>query len=262
MKKRLLLITITLSISNLAAICSWNSLTVFPIGMSIKQNTIFVLDGYAASQIIIKGLNDKFPIYLLGKNHKVKLNIKETLVGQFELTQALLVPETDLIVGMEYTLIIDNLPENELLVRWNSELNKSGPIVYKVTEGKDSIKPIFKTIPKEIKKTYHNDGCGPTILVTFDCNVIDSSEYLIKTTVKCIETRKKTTYYIASNKGEMEIGHGMCYGPFHFEDGDNYEVKFSLMDASGNLTIWSGYSIEFTKPIDKNAKEEEKGEEY
>ena len=262
MKKLLLLITITLSISRLGAICSMNSLTVFPVGMSIKQNTIFVIDGYAESQKIIKGLNDKFPIYLLGKNHKVKLNIKETLVGQFELTQALLVPETDLIVGMEYTLIIDNLPENELLVRWNSELNKSGPIVYKVTEGKDSIKPIFETKPKEIKKTYYNISCGPTIFVTFDCNVIDSSEYLIKTTVKCIETRKKTTYYIASYNGEMEIGHGMCSGAFHFEDGDNYEVEFSLMDASGNLTVWSGYRIQFTKPIEKNTKEEEKEEEY
>jgi len=82
-------------------------------------------------------------------------------VGQFRLTQALLVPATNLIVGMEYTLVIENFPENESLYRWNRELNKSEPIVYKVIEGKDSIKPTFKTKPKEIKKTYDNWGCGP-----------------------------------------------------------------------------------------------------
>ena len=41
----------------------------------------------------------------------------------------------------------------------------------------------------------------------------------------------------------------MCSGAFDFEENsNNYEVEFSFMDASGNLTSWTGERIKFTKP--------------
>jgi hypothetical protein len=47
----------------------------------------------------------------------VKLKVKEITVGEFELNQAILVPEDKLVVGMDYRLFIDNLPEYILPLR-------------------------------------------------------------------------------------------------------------------------------------------------
>ena len=44
------------------------------------------------------------------------------------------------------------------------------------------------------------------------------------------------------------VGHARCSGAFNFENGNNFEVEFSFMDASGNSTVWTGQRIKFTKP--------------
>lgn len=258
MKTILILIITIFSVLNLNAKCAWNGLFVFPSGKTIKQNSIIVIDGYAASQDVVKGLNKKFPVYLVNGKHKIKLKIKEVLVGQFRLTQAVLVPETNLTVGLEYTLVIDNLPNDESLDRWNSELKKSEPIVYAVVQGLDNTKPAFSATPKEIKKSLIYYGCGPSIHVVFDCNVTDSSEYLIKATVKSLKSGNETSYYVEPVKGNLNIGHGMCSGAFNFDEGDDYEIEFSIMDESGNMTAWTGDRIKFTKPTYKNSNNDDK----
>ncbi len=50
----------------------------------------------------------------------------------------------------------------------------------------------------------------------------------------------------------------MCSGAFDFEEGDNYEIEFSIIDASGNLTAWTGDRIKFTKPTDTNTDNDDK----
>ncbi len=42
--------------------CAGTGLWIFPSGQTIKQNSIFVLDGYAESQNVILGLNKKHNI--------------------------------------------------------------------------------------------------------------------------------------------------------------------------------------------------------
>lgn len=242
----------TLSIANLSAMCAWNGLSAFPSGKMISQNSIIVIEGYAASQEIVQELNKKYPVYLVSEKHKIKLTVKEILIGQFSLTQAVLIPETTLTIGLNYTLLIEELPEGESLDRWNSELEKREPVVYTVGLELDNKKPIFETCPKEIKKSLIHLGCGPSIHVVFDCNVIDSSEYLVKATVKNLKTGKENSYYLEPNQGTLKIGHGMCSGAFIFDEGDDYEIEFSIMDASGNFTAWTGDRIKFTKPTDTN----------
>lgn len=258
MKTILIIFISALSIANLNAKCAWNGLSAFPSGKTIRQNSIIVIDGYGASQDVIQGLNKKFPVYLVNGKHKIKLTVKEILIGQFRLTQAVLIPETNLTFGLEYTLVIDKLPEDESLDRWNSELKKSEPIVYTAVEGLDNIKPVFSATPKEIKKSLIYYGCGPSIHVAFDCNVLDSSEYLIKATVKSLKSGKETSYYVEPDKGIVNIGHGMCSGAFNFDEGEDYEIEFSIMDASGNFTAWIGDRIKFTKPTDKNTDNDDK----
>ena len=229
--------------------CRGNGLTAFPEERSIKQNSIFMLEGYGQSQKIISGLNTTHQIYLQSGNKKIKLLVREIYKGQFHLTQAILFPETPLEAGLEYSMRIDSLPRYEQLNRYNSETNLSEAITYKVLSEVDIVKPFVLSQPKEIGKRLIHYGCGPEIYVNFDFSVQDSSEVLIKTTVKNIQTGKETTYYIIPYMSKIRVGHGMCDGAFTFDQGINYEVEFSFMDASSNSTTWTGKRIAFTKPV-------------
>ena len=59
------------------AICAENGLRIFPSGATIKQNSIFVIDGYAQSQKVILGLNKAYPVYLKSGKQKIKLIITQ-----------------------------------------------------------------------------------------------------------------------------------------------------------------------------------------
>lgn len=229
--------------------CAATGLWVFPSGQTIKQNSIFVLDGYAESQHVILGLNKKHNIYLKCGNKKIKLLVTEICVGQFYLTQAVLKPETELEAGFEYTMYIDSLPEYESFNKYNRTAQKYEPVTFKVVAEKDNEKPQLSAKPKELKKTLVHYGCGPSIHVVFSNRAKDNSDIIVKTTVKDLKTGKETTYYIEPDSDKIKVGHGMCSGAFDFEENsNNYEVEFSFMDASGNLTTWTGERIKFTKP--------------
>lgn len=229
--------------------CAGTGLWVFPSGPTIKKNSIFILDGYAESQNVILGLNKKHNIYLKSGNKKIKLLVTEICVGHFYLTQAVLKPETELEVGLVYTMYIDNLPEYESFNLYNKTTQKYEPVTYKVVAEKDIEKPQLTTRPKELKKTLVHYGCGPSIHVVFSNPVKDNSDIIVKTTVKDLKTGEETTYYIEPDGDIIKVGHGMCSGAFKFDDkSDNYEVEFSFMDASGNLTAWTGERIKFSKP--------------
>ena len=232
--------------------CAGTALWVFPSSQTIKQNTIFILDGYAESQNVILGLNKKHDIYLKSGNKKVKLIVTGIYTGQFYLTQALLKPETELVAGVEYTMFIDSLPEYDRFTRYNDKTKLYEPIKYKVVAGIDNDKPLLTSVPKEIDKSYIRFGCGPAMSVDFDFPVTDSSEVTIKTTVKNIKSRIETTYFIMPRNNQIIVGHGMCSGAFTFDESNDYEVEFSFMDSSGNQTSWVGDRIKFTKPTDKN----------
>jgi len=258
MKQLLIIIIGLFSTATVYADCAGTGLWVFPSGPTVKQNSIFVLDGYAESQNVILGLNKKHNIYLKSGNKKIKLLVTEICVGQFYLTQAVLKPETELEAGLEYTMYIDSLPEYESFNKYNNTTHKYEPVSYKVVSEKDNEKPQLTTRPKELKMTLVHYGCGPSIHVVFSNPAKDNSAIIVKTTVKNINTGKETTYYIQPDGDKIKIGHGMCSGAFDFEDdSNNYDVEFSFMDASGNLTAWTGERIRFSKPTKETKYDDE-----
>ena len=231
--------------------CAGEGLWIFPSGQTIKQNSMFVLTGYAESQHVILGLNKKHAIYLKSGNKKIKLLVTEVCVGQFYVTQAVLKPETALETGLVYTMYIDNLPEYERFEKYNRATKEYEPVRYTVVGGMDQEKPTLSDQPKELKKTLVYYGCGPSIHVVFSNPAIDSSDVMVKTTVKNSKTGEETTFYIEPEGNNIKVGHGMCSGAFVFDDSKHYEVEFSFMDASGNLTAWTGDRIKFTKPTER-----------
>lgn len=249
LRKNLLTIVIGLFWTvSVYADCGGTGLWVFPSGQTIKQNSIFVLNGYAESQNVILGLNKNHNIYLKSGNKKIKLLVTEICLGQFHLTQAVLKPETELEAGLEYTMCIDNLPEYEEFNNYNRTTHKNEPVTYKVLAEKDHEKPELSAKPKELNKTLVHYGCGPSIHVVFSNPAKDNSDIIVKTTIKDLNTGKETTYYIEPDGDKIKVGHGMCSGAFNFKDNTNYEIEFSFMDSSGNLTAWAGERIKFTKP--------------
>jgi hypothetical protein len=238
MKQIIYLIVFLIFSQNVLADCAGTGISFWPTGNEIKQNSIIMIDGYAESQHIINGLNKKHAIYLKSGKHRVQLNVLEIHKGQYWTTQAILKPSETLNSGQEYELFIDSLPEYETPLRkWNTATEKYEKVKWKVVNGKDIVEPSFISVPKESSKVLEYYGCGPENYVVFKHKVNDESEYLIKTEVTNLTTNTKSAYYLVSNNDEVYIGHGMCSGAFKLINGQEYEVVFEIIDASGNRSL-------------------------
>jgi len=251
MKTGLIILFALFLTSSAFADCEDTGIRVFPEGETLGQNSIIVLEGYAESQKIILGLNKKYPVYFKSGEKKVNLMVKEICIGQYYLTQALLTPETKLESGLEYTLCIDSLPNQEAFTRYNYKSNKLEFIKYKVVDRSDTDNPILLSKPKVLKKILEFYGCGDVDFVVFDFHVKDSSDLIIKTIVKNLASGKESAYYLEPRNNQIYVGHDMCSGAFVFDNSSKYEVEFSILDTSGNLTLWTGERIKFTKPTNK-----------
>ncbi len=249
MKKALQILILLLTTVDGFSKCSSDGLYFWPAGQTINENSIFVIDGYATSQTIISGLGTSYKVYLKSAGQIVNLKVQETLVGQFNLTQAILRPENNLTVGVTYELVIESLTayDNEAY-RYNSSTRQIEKIKWTVTAGQDTVAPAWTTSPKFKNDSYQMYGCGPAVNAFFTFSATDNSEILIKTIVKNISTGLETTYYLKPDSNSITVGHGMCSGAFTFYNSDDFEVEFSLFDASGNITNWTGNRIKFKRP--------------
>jgi len=185
---------------------------------------------------VLQGLNTKYPVYLLSdKGEKVPLIVKEYNEGQFYLAQALLKPGKALEMGESYTLQVDSLPQYETLERYNSSLGEYEKVRFTVSKTADMEKPELRSVPVFAKEEYGMMGCGPLHYMHFSMKVQDRSLLLVKATVKEPGSGTSVTYYVLSDGTKLALGHGMCSGAFTFQQGKDYDVRFSFMDISGNM---------------------------
>jgi hypothetical protein len=182
MRKTLILIVFLLISFKSIADCANSGFDFWPEG-NLNPNSLIIINGYGESQEVIRLLNDKYPIYLKAGKNKVQLEIKEILVGGFNIIQAVLKPEKELIVGQEYHIYIDNLPKNiKSTIEWENKLQGiKGTEIYSwaINPGNDIEKPIWIKKPTLIKKTLVKYGCGPATFVHFNFAVMDKSVTLI-----------------------------------------------------------------------------------
>ncbi len=242
MKKLLLLIFISIFSFSLFGKCGSSGIWVFPNGDEISKKSIIMIEGYATSQELIKNLKEGNQVYLKSKNHTVKLKVEGVYEGNFNLTQAILVPEEDLIVGDEYSLQMDT---KKLIIPIHKVGKYGKPVSWKVKSEIDNEKPNWSSgiRPKLINTSYTRYGCGPAIYAHFNVKINDQSETLVKTEVMNLETKNSTTYYLISKDGKLDVGHGMCSGAFAFRKNGGYKVRFDLMDISGNsFGRWSEWT--------------------
>lgn len=248
MKQLLTTLMLFLLAFEIHADCAMNGLSIYPSGKIINQNSIFILTGYGGSKDVIIGLNKKYATYLKCGNTKVKLNVLETNVGQFQLTQAVLKPESELVAGLEYQFVIDSLPIYEGLGDYDRTTNNYLPLLFKVSKVRDLEKPKILSQPRLLRKTYVPFGCGPAVYAVFNKSVTDKSGVIVKTKLKNLSTGTETIFYISPYGNEILVGHDMCSGGFYLGYSNHFEVEFSFMDSSGNTTSWTRKKIKFSSP--------------
>lgn len=231
----------TLYVENSFADCSSSGFSVFPRTNSISTNPIFIIEGYVISESVVRNLNNGNAIYLTSGNDTIPLTVIKTLKSQFHLTQAILKPISNLILGKSYKLNIDNLDEYE-----KRDFDRDS-IAWIVNDVLDVQKPIWSKFPSYKSKQMVFFGCGPEVYVNFCACISDNSPVVVYAKVKKLNTQSFSDYYLNPDSCTIQLGHGMCSGEFDFEEGQEYEVTFSLMDASGNISD-ELQSIKFISP--------------
>ncbi len=230
---------------NSFAMCSSSGISVFPRTQTIFSNPIFIIEGYSSSQSVIRHLNNGNAIYLTSGDDTIPLTVLKTLVGQFDLTQAILKPSSNLITGKHYKLNIDSLDEYE-----KADFERDN-ISWTVSDIADNQKPIWNNPPSYNSKRMIFYGCGPAVFVNFCASISDNSPVVVYAKVKNLKTNSSSDYYLFPDSCSFQLGHGMCSGEFDFEEGQEYEATFSLMDASGNISPET-QPIKFISPTEKD----------
>jgi hypothetical protein len=244
MKKHILAILIFFLTSRAFAECTSWGINVWPRTNEISLNSLIIVEGYFSSQKVIRGLNKKHKIYLKSDTTKISLEVIRIYEGQYSLTQALLRPTSKLISNTIYTLHIDSLEQYEKEDFYRESYKWS------VTDKIDNETPTWRRIPKYLKKQKIHYGCGPAKFVDFCVCYQDNSPIVIFTKLTEIKTGKIFEYFVKPDTTLLRIGHGMCSGEFDFEDGEEYKISFSLMDASGNRNDTLIKEIQFISPSD------------
>lgn len=233
------------------AMCMYSKIDVWPRTNEISLNSLLIVEGYGGSQTIVRELNKKYNIYLKSETSRIPLEVIKRYEGQFKLTQIVLRPTRDLIAGTTYTLHIDSLDKFEKDDFYGSNFK------WTVSDKFDHEAPEWRRKPNNFGKEKAHYGCGPASFVNFCVCYQDNSPVKIYSKLTNLRTGKTFEYLVSPVSNTLRIGYGMCSGEFYFEDGEKYEVSFSLMDASGNKTDSLTKGIQFISPTDNDTITEE-----
>jgi len=247
MKHLSLFILTVFTTVTVAAKCAGSGIYLLSKNSTLNKNGLIILEFYAGSRSIIQDLNKKYPIYLQSSNGKITLMPVEILKGEMQVTQVILKASAELAENAVYILHIDNLSKYERLQHYNERSQRWEPITFKISSSADTEAPVLKGQPAEQKKTMVGYGCGPARWVYFTLAGQDKSELFVKASVRNKTTGLTTNYILLLENGIAKVGHGMCSGAFHFDDGNNFEITFQLFDQSGNKSSLTK-SISFTSP--------------
>ncbi|GAB3838848.1 hypothetical protein [Hymenobacter jeollabukensis] len=229
--------------------CYGVNLEFWPKSGSIRPNAVFLIEGFEASQPVVSGLRTTHQAYLQADGQRIPLDVQEILVGQFQLTQALLRPRRRLVVGTQYELIVVERARPAESIIWRHKGSRTFQVKYTVEAGPDRAAPAWLAPPTEQAKHYEEYGCGPAVSVEFAAAAQDESVCLVRATVRDEATGQRTTCYLRpAAAGRIAVGHDMCSGAFELEKGRHFTVTFGLLDASGNTTPWTGKAIAFDRP--------------
>lgn len=246
MNSRFLIILLLAISPKLKADClEYGTRFVSPRGKSITNQSVFIIASSDTNTLssILKG---QF-CYLKEENGKTKILLTVVKVCEgYNMTQVVLQPSTELVVGKNYGLYYFTSP-----TKGKQEQLEIATRKWLVKKTSNS-QLVWQNQPKIGNKYFGLNGCGPDAKVYFQLQENDSSFSLIKAVVKNKSTASESICFLKSNSNMIVLGHNMCWGEFKFEketgdDQEQYEITFYLVNDDGVYSAPS-QTITFVQP--------------
>ncbi|GAB3740274.1 hypothetical protein GCM10027594_20260 [Hymenobacter agri] len=172
--------------------------------------------------------------------------------GGVSYTQVLLTPSRPLLPDAEYELRA--FRDNENL----SHLFRPGRLApgqkratayrWKTSLVPDVAAPRWVNTPVIQQKKYEANSEGIENYVSFSNPLRDSSQYLIKATIRHLSTGDSVAAYLRPWQNQLSIGWFTCSGNVRFKSEEEYTIRFEAVDAAGNRASVSGTPILFRAP--------------
>jgi len=235
---------------NTFAKCNSSGIEFYPKKKVIFTNSNFIIEGYGSTTSLILSFENR-PLYLINdkSNEKIKLELVNIYTGAKNINQAIFKPEQNLKPNEKYFLKIENLTEKELKL-----IRSKGELIYWLTRKSNNVD--FENFDIDINyfgNEYTEYGCGPAVSATFKITKNYSIETWFKTELKDLSDNSLQTYILTNASNFIDVGHGMCSGPFQFGQSGNYKVRFTPMLSNGNFLQDEGWST-FSNPYQKKGK--------
>lgn len=232
-----ILITLFTLISTISeAKCGNRGVRVFPYDKNIDINGTVIIEAFGFDQMFLKYLDDTQPIYLMTDNEKIRLIKQVEIIGHFKWSQAVFKAEFELTKGKTYKLVIDDLHGEKRL--------KINPYttIWTATDQSQSAEFNFskKITPLHSNKQMY--GCGTGANSVFSIETKLNERFIVLAEIKNETTGEIFHYYLISNDKKLEIGHGMCNGPFIFNREQNYSVRFKNFE-SAHTADWTSWMV-------------------
>jgi hypothetical protein len=225
-----------------SADCAAGSVGVWPSPeRPLAPSGLVVVDGYGTDRSWVREIARYRP-RLEGAGEAVPLEVVETNEGEFEVTQVVLRARRPLRAGSRYRLVLTGRSNPRL---WGSRGRV--PLVWTVASP-DSTPPRWTEAPRMERTSFTAFGCGPAIYAHVRVRVSDASDVLYRVTVEPVSGGAARTYLIEARDGELQVGHGMCSGPFVLAAGIRYRIRVTAVDAAGNETPAPGTPLEAEGP--------------
>jgi hypothetical protein len=222
---------------------STNSFWPFEPGLPANGILIGQADGSRGDSMA--GLAEQGP-YLATEIEEVPLEVLATFKYGYGDVQVVLKPVRSLTVGRRYELRLRRALEGKgalSLQTWDRAQRKPVPLTWlagpPIDEGSR-----WRGSPasKGIEKVAY--GCGDDVHHRFAAPISAGAGWVLVES----ETDKypgfKKRVLLPLEGQSVRVGHGMCGGPFRFEKGVRYRLRFSALDVKGELTAAPGAALE------------------
>lgn len=226
--------------------CGFEGMHFYPEEKVISLNSMFIIEGYAASQETINSFKER-RIFLESEDGTlISLYLQEILVGRMQLTQAVLKPTSPLKPFTSYTLKYSDQTEAETrqLTQYNRHTKKFDKLEWRTAgptymNSSDGAAITFKYSSSDVV----HFGCGPAVHTFFSVNNVPSTEVWFRTEFIDVSNNQKTTFYLKASKGILGLGHGMCSGAFRYRGSGKYKARFIAVNTDGTVLKRSNWKI-------------------
>jgi len=200
-----------------------------------------VLEAYGTDQAWVLDVARLSPRLVSGSD-TVPLRVVESHRGSFEVAQVVLEAERPLRAGRTYRLALTGRPAPTI---WTGE--KHAPLEWGVAAGASS-PPRFRSAPRLDRTSFTAFGCGPAIYAHVAVDVDQPRRVQFRVWVEPTAAGPAVEYLVPAENGSLDIGHGMCSGPFTLTAGSSYRVTIAAVDAAGHETPAPGGPIAVVGP--------------